>query len=185
MIGPVVGHVGTKVSALVDGQLPPDVADRLWAHVHCCPLCRDQVEREGWVKTRVAELSTRRRPTPDYLTSLLSLDPADLAVADEHPQREHAATRRRTAVAAVVGAGSVGAAVLGVLAVAGPAATPPMDRRAPVADFSNPSQPAGPVQPISSTAPSAVDNTLLPAAALAAKFFLGQTLSNGWVTISK
>lgn len=184
MIGPVVGHVGTKVSALVDGQLPPDVADRLWTHVHCCPLCRDQVEREGWVKTRVAELSMHRRPAPDYLTSLLSLEPADLAAADKSPQPQHAATRRRTTVAAVVGAGSVGAAVLGVLAVAGPAATP-VDRRAPVADFSNPSQPAGPVQPINSTAPSTVDDVLLPAVVLASKFFLGQALSNGWVTISK
>ena len=49
----MIGHVGTKVSALVDGQLPTAEAERVWAHVHVCPLCRAEVEREGWVKTRL------------------------------------------------------------------------------------------------------------------------------------
>ena len=39
----MIGHVGTRVSALVDGQLPSAEADRLWAHVHVCPLCRAEV----------------------------------------------------------------------------------------------------------------------------------------------
>ena len=33
----MIGHVGTRVSALVDGQLPAAEAERLWAHVHLCP----------------------------------------------------------------------------------------------------------------------------------------------------
>ncbi len=181
MIGPVVGHIGTRVSALVDGQLPTEVADRLWTHVHCCPMCRDQVEREGWVKTQVAALSHQRRPTPDYLTSLLALGPIEVDSIQDRPG--HASTRRRAA-AVLVGAGSVGAAVLGVLAVTGPAAAPSEEHRTPVADFSGPS---APVEPISSVTPSPSnsENLLLPATAIAARFFFGTALANEWVTISK
>ena len=53
----MIGHLGSRVSALLDGQLPPDETERAWAHVHTCHFCRDQVEREGWVKTRLAGLS--------------------------------------------------------------------------------------------------------------------------------
>ena len=49
----VIGHLGSRVSALLDGQLPPDEAERAWGHVHSCHACRDLVEREGWVKTRL------------------------------------------------------------------------------------------------------------------------------------
>lgn len=181
MIGPVVGHVGTRVSALVDGQLPSDVADRLWAHVHCCPMCREQVEREGWVKTRLVALSQQARPAPDYLTSLLALGPLEGDLAEEAPT---SAASRRRAAAVVVGAGSVGAAVLGVLAVAGPAVAPDEPRRTPVADFSGPSAPAEPVQPISSSTPGSVPD-VDPSAATAARVFLGAALTNEWVTISK
>ena len=52
-----MGHVGARVSALIDGQLSPAEAERLWAHVHQCGLCRARVEREGWVKTQLAGLA--------------------------------------------------------------------------------------------------------------------------------
>ena len=52
-----MGHLGVRVSALLDGQLAPDEEERAWAHVHACHQCRDLVEREGWVKTRLAGLS--------------------------------------------------------------------------------------------------------------------------------
>ena len=52
-----IGHLGDRVSALLDGQLAPLDEERAWSHVHACHQCRDLVEREGWVKTRLAGLS--------------------------------------------------------------------------------------------------------------------------------
>ena len=51
-------HLGTRVSALLDGQLGEAETDRAWDHVHQCHVCRDLVEREGWVKTRLARWSS-------------------------------------------------------------------------------------------------------------------------------
>lgn len=69
----MIGHVGTKVSALIDGQLPDAEAERLWDHVHACPLCRDRVEHEGWIKTRLAGLGmpSEQPAAPNYLRSVL------------------------------------------------------------------------------------------------------------------
>src|SRR4051812_1640158 len=41
------GHLGDRVSALLDGQLTPAEEERAWSHVHDCHQCRDLVEREG------------------------------------------------------------------------------------------------------------------------------------------
>jgi hypothetical protein len=82
-----------------------------------CPGCRRVVEREGWLKTRLATLSD---PTAEARPSLLgSLYDVDAwATVDEIERRGRT---RRTAIAAV-GAGSVGAAVLGLVAFTGPPA---------------------------------------------------------------
>ncbi|MFS3129037.1 hypothetical protein ACLM5J_11595 [Nocardioides sp. Bht2] len=127
MIG---GHLGDRVSGLIDGRYDGEAADKLWAHVHGCGVCRDQVEYEGWIKSQIAGLSGSQRQAPSYLASLLTepsaaTEPA-FAVAT-------APARRSSMTAAMVGAGSVGAAVLGVIALAGPIAPAdrPMDRRGP------------------------------------------------------
>ena len=57
----VIGHLGARVSALLDGQLSPADEERAWDHVHSCHQCRDAVEREGWVKTRLATMQLGRR----------------------------------------------------------------------------------------------------------------------------
>jgi anti-sigma factor RsiW len=123
------GHLGAAVSALVDGQLDPSTADRAWAHVHGCPLCRCQVEREGWVKSRLAAMSAGAAPDtapPAHLLgSLYGLPgedgsgraPAAWAAVQEIERRERG--RRRTGLA-LVGAGSVSAAVLGLATLGGP-----------------------------------------------------------------
>ena len=56
MIRPVIAHLGPRVSALLDGQMSPADEERAWEHVHSCHQCRDAVEREGWVKTRLATM---------------------------------------------------------------------------------------------------------------------------------
>ena len=123
------GHLGPRVSALLDGQLSKAEEDKAWEHVHACHFCRDHVEREGWVKTRLSTLSFGSNCAPDRLKDALmgaqaGLTPGEaLLVMSSKP-------RRGSLVA--IGGGAAGAAVLGVLALgAAPANAPAIDRRPP------------------------------------------------------
>jgi hypothetical protein len=109
------GHIGTKASALVDGQLAPAEEERAWSHVLSCPGCRRLVEHEGWVKRQVGALSQPRGvdPPPQLLGSLYAVDA--WAAVDEIEKH----SRRRRAAVVAVGGGAVGACVLGLLAVTG------------------------------------------------------------------
>lgn len=123
------GHLGAAVSALVDGQLDEESAERAWAHVAGCESCRRLVEREGWVKRRLAEMAGAAPGTPqppsDLLGSLYDLEPVAAHQAGApHPsaqaawdaveQLEQRHRPRRRAGLAVAGVGSVSAAVLGL-----------------------------------------------------------------------
>ena len=67
-----MSHLGSRVSALVDGRLGPEEEERCWAHVHACHTCRDLVEHEGWVKTQLAQLSYgASRPSHDFKSALV------------------------------------------------------------------------------------------------------------------
>lgn len=125
------GHLGIAVSALLDGQLDASSAERAWAHVQACDPCRRQVEREGWVKTRLASMTEQDADPPpaQLLGSLYGLGSADLppsappssgaaAWAAVHEIEHRSRARRRTGLA-VAGAGSVSAAVLGLVTLAG------------------------------------------------------------------
>jgi hypothetical protein len=130
MIG---GHLGNRVSALLDGQLPADDEERAWEHVHSCHFCRDLVEREGWVKTRLAGLSFGSTSAPDRLKDALMGAHAGMAPGDA--LLAMAAKPRRGSLVAI-GGGAAGAAVLGVLALgAAPANAPGIDRRPPVTNL--------------------------------------------------
>ena len=133
----MIGHLGPRASALLDGQLSPADAEDAWAHVHGCHSCRDLVEREGWVKTRLAGLSYGAGAAPEHLKgSLLGVTPSDLYLSLTPPPHRG----RRTAGLAAIGGGAVGAAVMGVLALgAAPADAPTIDRRTPVTQISTPS----------------------------------------------
>lgn len=147
----MIGHLGTRVSALLDGQLSPDETERAWAHVHACHSCRDRVEREGWVKTRLAGLSREDGAAPDRLKgSLLGMPPGDvyLALATSPGSTTHRG--RRTLGIAAIGGGAVGAAVMGVLALGtAPADAPTIDRRTPVSQVTPSQAPVkGPVRTV-------------------------------------
>lgn len=145
MIG---GHLGSRASALLDGQLPAEESERAWAHVYGCHVCRDLVEREGWIKTRLAGLSTpcadAPGPLPEGLIGSLRRP------AQTGPTRFADCAHRRRRMAdlglgvATLGSGAIGATVLGVLALgAAPANAPQVDRRAPVASVSLPTGSTG------------------------------------------
>jgi hypothetical protein len=132
----VIGHLGTRVSALLDGQLSAEETERAWEHVLACHTCRDLVEREGWVKTRLAGLSFDGDCAPEHLKgSLLGVPPGDVFLNfDAHRPR-----RAGLGIAAI-GGGAVGAAVMGVLALgAAPADAPSIERRVPVTQLVTPS----------------------------------------------
>ncbi len=130
----MIGHLGTRVSALLDGQLSARDAEEAWSHVYACHSCRDLVEREGWVKTRLAGLCGGPRAdesswmaSPDLKGALLSMPPCDSFAA-----HETSASHRRAVGVVMIGGGAIGAAMLGVIAFglnAGPGA--PTDRRPP------------------------------------------------------
>lgn len=123
----IIGHLGNRVSALLDGQLSAEDTERAWEHVHQCHQCRDQVEREGWVKTRLAGLAHDGSAAPLGLKgSLLGAPqfPVALTPGDSYLATDAAVPRRRTAAIAM-GGGAVGAAVMGVLALGvAPASAP-------------------------------------------------------------
>ena len=129
MMTPVMGHLGTRISALLDGQLSPADEERAWDHVHGCHHCRDQVEREGWVKTRLAAMSLgATSPAPAHLKgSLLVSGWAAGAPATAEELYELAEVRggRRGLTMTALGGSAVGAAMMGLLALgASPANAP-------------------------------------------------------------
>lgn len=109
------GHIGTKASALVDGQLSASEEERAWSHVLTCPGCRRLVEHEGWVKRQLGSLSVSdgNDPPPQLLGSLYAVD---AWAAVDHIERQ---SRRRRAKVVLIGGGAVGACVLGLLTVTG------------------------------------------------------------------
>lgn len=147
-----MGHLGSRVSALLDGQLSPEETERAWAHVHACHQCRDLVEHEGWVKTRLAGLSFDDASAPDHLKGSLRGGPHRMPRADgcHHPAGGRS---RRTGLVAL-GGGAVGAAVMGVLALGvAPGDAPANDRRAPVTNLVRPSETPRTTAPSPATSP--------------------------------
>ncbi len=133
----MIGHLGARVSALLDGRMSREEEERAWDHVHACHLCRDQVEREGWVKTSLARLGLGADVAPSALKGSLLLAPVMLPPGEAYLV---AAGRPRSRVGAVaLGSGAVGMAMLGVLLVGtSPASAPGVDRRTPVTSLDGP-----------------------------------------------
>jgi hypothetical protein len=142
------GHLGTLVSALLDGQLPVEDEERAWEHVHACHQCRDQVEREGWVKTRLAGLSFgASADVPSHLRGSLLDASLALTPGEAYLVTADRGVPARRAGLVALGSGAVGAAVVGVLALgAAPADLPNQDRRTPTTSVNTPGAPA-PVGP--------------------------------------
>ncbi len=117
------GHLGSSVSALVDGQLDQATTERAWDHVLGCSQCRALVEREIWVKNRLALLAGNG-PAPRLVEMLRELagsegsaGPADAPLFGTVDRSVRA---RRLTVLALLGVGSVSAAVFAVATLGGP-----------------------------------------------------------------
>ncbi len=136
-------HLGERVTALVDGRLAVEEEERCWSHVLECHSCRDLVEHEGWVKTRLAQLSFGPSATSETLKSSLRSHPSALLPA-RFPLAEHRSRRGLVAI----GGGAASACVVGVLAL-GVAGSARMDPLPPVSDLSRPTAPRSPTAPTS------------------------------------
>lgn len=136
------GHLGARVSALLDGQLSAEDEERAWDHVHACHLCRDLVEREGWVKTRLAGLTWGSpAEVPVHLRGSLMGAP-DLTPGEAILVGAGGENRARRAGLVALGSGAAGAAVMGVLVLgSAPADIPSPERRAPSTSVNSPSAP--------------------------------------------
>ena len=138
-------HLGSRVSALVDGRLGAEEEERCWAHVHACHTCRDLVEHEGWVKTQLARLSYgASQPSHDFKSALVGrcseLSASGPLAGATFPT---AGSRSRRGLVAI-GGGAASACVVGVLAL-GVAGSPRIEPRPPATDLS---RPVGPVAPL-------------------------------------
>lgn len=131
-------HLGARTSALLDGQLPAAEEERAWAHVHECCACRRLVERESWLKRRLAGLSVDPGVSaPADLKGSLrggvmaaSMWPTD-DLGESDPR-----SMRRTLVMVAAGGGAVGAAVFGMFTFAAAPADAPVPRNLPVTSVS-------------------------------------------------
>lgn len=138
-------HLGARTSALLDGQLPEAEEERAWAHVHQCCACRRLVERESWLKRRLAGLSVDPGVSaPADLKG--SLRGGVMAAASVWPTDDPSTSSghrlgesysdprsvRRTLVMVAAGGGAVGAAVFGMFAFAAAPADAPGSRNLPV-----------------------------------------------------
>lgn len=114
------GHLGDKISALLDGQMSAAATAKAWEHVECCAFCHEAVDREEWIKRRLAGLTYDPAAASDGLKgSLLGAGSCEPGAFWRVP------AQRRKATVAAIGGGAIGAAVMGVLALgAAPASAP-------------------------------------------------------------
>jgi hypothetical protein len=124
----MIGHLGPRISALLDGQLSAAEEERAWQHVHSCFQCRDEIEREGWVKTRLSAMQYAGSQAPSHLKDSLLVSGVIAQWHESMPEEMFAIAdgrSRRHLGLAGIGGGAVGAAVMGVLALgASPANAP-------------------------------------------------------------
>ncbi|WP_278236800.1 zf-HC2 domain-containing protein [Isoptericola sp. AK164] len=78
-------HLGDRVSALADGQLPPAEAERALAHVACCSLCAAELETARSARRHLAAAGDVT-PTAELTQRLLDLS-ASIPPADGDPLR--------------------------------------------------------------------------------------------------
>jgi hypothetical protein len=128
------------VSDLLDGRLSPAEEERCWQHVHVCHTCRDLVEREAWLKNKLAGLGRREPCVSEDLKSALCA-PSGLASSDMYSPVLRAAARPRGRSLLMIGGGAASACVVGVLAL-GAAHAPRVEPRPPATDLSRPTAPA-------------------------------------------
>lgn len=145
-------HLGSRLSALVDGQLTPAEAERALEHVACCPRCAAELSAARAAR-RALSSAGPVEPAPDLAARLLALS-AQIPSTDGDPLRSAPVTgdpwaqpvtlprgawsgevRRGAVRRRVVGlvVGGVGVAAVGLFALGeSPLVTPELHRSDPL-----------------------------------------------------
>lgn len=132
----MLGHLGTKVSDLLDDRLCDRDSAAAWAHVDGCATCQELVETEAWVKNTLSGLGSSPTCASANLKDRLASGPLLASYAEATPAwslPEPDDHRRNRWTLAALGGGAAGAAVLGIVAMGVvPSQAPVTDRRSPV-----------------------------------------------------
>ena len=120
------GHLGDRLSGLLDGELGGAQADEARRHLAVCPSCARELQAVGQARSWLRHLPPVDPPA-GFGERLLAADPT-LA---EPPRRRPAVVPlrgRRAAVATVAGLAAAAAAVLGLFPAPDPPAEPQVTR---------------------------------------------------------
>jgi anti-sigma factor RsiW len=78
-----MGHLGSRISAFVDGELPASARDHALAHCERCASCRRDVAVERWLKVQHRSM-TPAEPSATLLGNLFAIGKsADLETSSE------------------------------------------------------------------------------------------------------
>jgi hypothetical protein len=78
-----MGHLGSRISAFVDGELPASAHDHALAHCERCPSCRRDVAVERWLKVQHRSMAPAE-PSATLLGSLFAIgQSADLETSSD------------------------------------------------------------------------------------------------------
>ncbi len=122
-----VTHLGSRLSALVDGQLSPAEAERALEHVACCPRCAAELAAARAAR-RALSAAGPVEPAPDLAARLLALsaeipptdgDPLRAAPAPSDPGPPPRRSRAAPGAATCAGARSGGASSVSSSAASG------------------------------------------------------------------
>lgn len=96
-----MSHLGSRISALVDGQLSVTATERALAHVALCPACASELAAARAARRALAAAADDVPPAPDLTARLLSLAPDGPGAVRPFPSRDpFAAPPDRSALAA-------------------------------------------------------------------------------------
>lgn len=94
-----MSHLGSRISALVDGQLSVVATERALAHVARCPLCATELAAARAARRALASAADDVPPAPDLTARLLSLAPDGVDTTPPAPRDPFAAPPDRFALA--------------------------------------------------------------------------------------
>ncbi|MDM7830818.1 zf-HC2 domain-containing protein [Cellulomonas edaphi] len=92
-----MSHLGSRLSALADGQLAPAAAERAMAHVAACAECAAELAAARAARAALSSAADPVDPAPDLAARLLSLAPSEPPAGPPRAADPFAPPSRRTA----------------------------------------------------------------------------------------
>jgi anti-sigma factor RsiW len=119
------GHLGDRLSGLLDGELPEPEAQQARQHLAACPSCSQELQALSEARAWLRHLPSVEPPAA-FRERLLAGDPS--LVEATRAVTPMTSRRRRAAVAALAGCAAAAAALLGLFPAPAPPAEPQVAR---------------------------------------------------------